>query len=359
MAKKPLFLVLIAIAAVAVVVPMTVFGLPYDRFTPESFTHSYTRPENGNQTHLHIDADIHNGTGPCHPIDSQATVTVGQTHQVGVCIESYQPNSIGTFELHIRYTGNPDATPPTTLNSAQTIACGSAGATGATALDDPACLDANPDANDGAGSTKLGTGWDCTSFGLLYPQGDDPLTPGVADAVIVCHSNLASADQELTVDPGLLATITFTANRAGDDVIDFGPINTLNANAVGTPRANSGFARCGTAVPADQVGCFGAVIHKRPPCDCLWDDTTGNGTHLCLQGQNWTFSFPGGAFSGLGRVVRFRTPLGIRAVLSGIATTRKFTIAGAGLCPSGPGTAAGVDLTRVLPRILRLRDTMP
>ena len=40
--KKPLFLVLVAIAAVAVVVPMTVFGLPYGRSNPEAFAHLYT-----------------------------------------------------------------------------------------------------------------------------------------------------------------------------------------------------------------------------------------------------------------------------------------------------------------------------
>ncbi len=349
MAKRPLFLALIAIATVAVVVPMTVFGLPYGASNPDAFAHLYTAP-NGNQTHLHIDADATNGVRPCDPIDSEATVAMGETHQVGVCIETYEPNSVGTFELHIRYTGNPDAEPPTTLNSAETVPCGAA--LGEAAMQDTACLDANPDANDGAGTDMLGTGWDCTSFGLLYPQGENPLTPGVADAVIVCHSNLASPDQELTADPGLLATITFTVNSAGDDVIDFGPIDSNNTNAVGAPRPGDGFARCGTAVPADEVGCFGAVVHKRPPCDCLWEDNYGRETALCLQGEDWQFSYPGGDFGGTGRVMRLLN----RVIMMGRGSG--FFVAGIGTCPSGPGMAVAYDFRSFPPQFLFLRDSM-
>jgi hypothetical protein len=204
-------------------------------------------------TRLAIDADITNGNRPCDPIDAEATVAVGTVHKVGVCIEDYVPNSVNNFELHIRYTGDPNASPPTTLNLATEVA------------DVAPALDDNPDANDGSGPDKLGTGWDCTGLGVKFPEGDDPATPNVADTFIVCNAALASPDQELAVNPGLLATVEFTAQRAGDDVIDFGPIDATNANTVFRPRPGKGAARCGTNVPADKVDCIGATIHKGGP----------------------------------------------------------------------------------------------
>ncbi len=201
-------------------------------------------------TRLAIDADITNGSRPCDPIDASATVAVGSVHKVGVCIEDYVPNSINNFELHVRYTGDPDANPPTTLNKATEVADTGKG------------LDDNPDANDGAGADKLGTGWDCTGLGIAPPVGEDPATVGVADSFIVCNADLANPDHELSADPGLLATIEFTATSDGDDVIDFGPIDGTNATNVNAPRPGGGTARCGTAVPADKVDCAGATIHK-------------------------------------------------------------------------------------------------
>jgi hypothetical protein len=237
----------------------TVLGVSYRRADPEALAHVYTFPGNGNTTHLHIDADITNGSRPCDPVDDTATVAVGAAHKVGVCIEDYVPNSIGSFELYIRYTGDPDATPPTTINIAPTLDCGSG--TG-----DPGCLNANPNANDGDDPTgfKLGGGWACGCFGLpvCFPKGDDPRTPGLADALIVCYgAPLNNPDQDLSANPSLLATIEFTAVGAGTDTIDFGPIE-ANATSVLSPRPGGGVARCRTGVPEDQVGCFGATIHK-------------------------------------------------------------------------------------------------
>jgi len=182
-------LVVVAAALVAV------FGLPYGRSHPQAFAHVYTLPANGNTTHLHIDADITNGTRPCDPIDDSATVGVGWTHKVGVCLEDYVPNSVNQFELHIRYSGDPNATPPTTLNTAATEPYG--GSPKSCPGGDTRCVDANPDANDGNDPTgfKLGGGWDCSAFGLAPPLGEDPGTPGVADARIVCFANLSTPDQ--------------------------------------------------------------------------------------------------------------------------------------------------------------------
>jgi hypothetical protein len=339
MARRSIFLAIVAAATVAIVVPITVFGLPAGKSDPESFAHVYTFPDNGNQTHLHIDADATNGTRPCDPIDSEATVKVGDAHQVAVCIETYEPNSIESFELHIHYTGDPDATPPTTINTAPTLE------------GEAPMLDLNPDANDGDDPTgfKLGDGWDCSAWGLAPPVGDDPLTPNVADARIICFADLAAPDRDLSADPGLLATITFNAVAVGDDIIDFGPIGSKNMNTVGLPRPGSGFARCGTGVPADQVACFGATINK-VVFDCVFEDDFDRGTYLGLLGNDWEFGFPGGTLSGTGRVMRF----GDHAFVFGRG--QGFYVAGFGTCPLGPGRAFGLDFTSFPPRFLRVQD---
>jgi hypothetical protein len=334
MAKRPLLIAVLAGAVAAVVIPMAVFGLPYGRFDAESFVHLYTYPPNGNETHLHIDADITNGSRPCDPIDGTATVRVGDVHKVGVCLETYDPNSVEAFELHIHYdsvnvaTEVPDVAP---------------------ALDD------NPDANDGDDPTgfMLGSNWDCTGFSVQMPMGDDPTTPGVADAKIICNANIMTPDLDLAADPGLLATVEFTAIGVGVDIIDFGPIDANNKNAVANPRPNCGIARCGTAVPADTVGCFGAIINKVPPCDCEFIDDFYNDTSLCLRDSTWEFTWPDGSASGMGYMLSYYS----RIVMLGRGSG--FIVFALGTCPSGPGTALAIDWGGVPFQFLRLYDVTP
>jgi hypothetical protein len=254
---RRLGIVAVGLALVVATALLVAFGLPYGRSHPEAFAHVYTFPSNGNTTHLHIDADITNGNRPCEPIDEMAVVSAAATHWVGVCIEDYVPNSIESFELHIQYTGDPDAIPPTTINTAPTVDClGSP--------TDPSCVNANPNANEGddVNGYKLGAGWDCTDLGLMPPVGEDTGTPNVADAKIVCNFNVTAPDKDLDADPGLLATIQFTATGTGIDTIDFGPLDDTNLNSVFNPRPGGGAAYCGTQVPDDQVGCFAARIFK-------------------------------------------------------------------------------------------------
>ena len=163
---------LLAAAGLVATALLVAFGPPYGGSHRGAFAHVYTLPENGNTTHLHIDADITNGNRPCDPIDEVAAVGVGATHEAGVCIEDYDTSgepktgtctnsdhtgcgtsAIESFELHIRYAGDPDATPPTTINIAPTLDCGSG-------TSDPGCVDANPNANDGddVNGYKLGAG---------------------------------------------------------------------------------------------------------------------------------------------------------------------------------------------------------
>jgi hypothetical protein len=241
----------IVAVGLALVVAM-VFALPYPD-TGLGFAHTYTHPTSGNTTHLHIDADISNGIRPCDPIDATGTVVVGAVHKVGVCIEDYAGHNVAAFELHVHYTGDPSDNNPPQLNLATEIA------------DPPSSplLDNNPDANDGDDNVshlRLGAGWDCSGSGTVAPLGEDPATVGVADAFIHCNADPIYLDVDLAANPGLLATIEFTATAVGDDMIDFGPIDALNANVVQAPYGEI-IGSCGTAV-APQMGCFGAVIHK-------------------------------------------------------------------------------------------------
>jgi len=234
----------------------------------EAFAHSYTAP-NGNETHLHIDADITNGTRPCDPIDETATVTVGSVHEVGVCIEDYVPNSVEAFELRIRYTGDPSDNDPPLLNFAPDPQGAEEPINGGAGPDcTPGCLDDNPNANDGndPAGFRLGAGWDCTVFGVVAPVGNATDTPSVADARIACIASITSPDLDLAANPGLLATIQFQATGTGVDTIDFGTINDSNMNTVGinVTIPTGGAANCGTYSPTDQVGCFGATILKAP-----------------------------------------------------------------------------------------------
>jgi len=212
---------------------------------------------------LSIDANANNGNRPCDPIDQVGVVSLSAVHRVGICIENYVPNSINNFEFHIRYSGDPSDNDPPLLNTAATVPYG--GSPKSCPGGDTGCLNANPNANDGADDVNgltLGDGWDCTGLKLAPPKGEDPKTSGVADAFIVCYADLSDPDQDLAVNPGLLATIEFTATVVGVDVIDFGPINSANLNNVQSPRPGGGVARCGTKVPSDQVPCIGATIFK-------------------------------------------------------------------------------------------------
>jgi hypothetical protein len=303
-AKRRTAVGLLAAAGLVAAALLVVFGLPYGSNHREAFAHVYTFPGNGNTTHLHIDADITNGSRPCDPIDTEASVDCCAVHRVGVCLETYDTSgepktgtctssdrsgcgtsSVRAFELHIRYTGDPSDNDPPLLNVAADPQGNEEPQHGGTGPEcGMYCLDDNPDANDGddPAGLKLGSGWMCSGLIVFPPTGDDPNTPGVADAVIACNADLAAPDKDLDVDPGLLATIEFTATRGGDDTIDFGPIDASNRNAVRGPRTVGGVARCGTAVLADQVGCFGAIIHTMGDVDGDGIPDSYEVLHSCL-----------------------------------------------------------------------------
>lgn len=183
-----------------------------------------------------IDADPSNGTRPCSPVDSARVVNPGQTYTVGLCIEN-QPEAPQAFSLRVIYDGN--------LNTAPEVA------------DVSPALDDNPDANDGDGGVagdKLGTGWNCTGFGIQFPKGNDPFTPEF-DTLINCNANIVAPDADLTITPGLLATIAFQASstNVGVEALAYGQ-DTAVAGAI------EEIGSCGIAPPV--IPCLGATIFK-------------------------------------------------------------------------------------------------
>jgi hypothetical protein len=217
-------------------------GFPYGKHNPKAFAHVYTEPSTGLVAHLHIDADITNGARPCDPLDSTATVTVGGTQAVGVCLEDYQPNDVWSFQIGLV---NDDG-----LNFAPDPQGSEEPMNGGTGPDCGNCVDDNPDANDGDSPTglKLGSGWDCTGFTFVRPRSEVP------PIELVCNGDIAAKDFDLSANPGLLATVTFDALAGGVDTLTF-----ASDTAIGMASAQDG--SCGDD-PEYLIGCFGATIHK-------------------------------------------------------------------------------------------------
>jgi hypothetical protein len=183
-----------------------------------------------------IDADPSNGSGPCSPVDAERTVAVGDTYDVAVCVFDPPGPPVG-FDLRVEY--------PDDLVS------------GVERSGSEHALDDNPDANAGAttfGSPTLGSGWDCTGFGVLRPTLDDPQTPDVTDTVIVCNADILNPDAQL-ISQGVLATITFRADAEGAAAIEL-----TNATNYGHGEGTVSGVTCGIA--AVRVECDSAIIRQ-------------------------------------------------------------------------------------------------
>jgi len=153
-----------------------------------------------------LDMDTTDG-GPCADIDASASHEIGESYDVAICVEGlYEGNPIGGLIFDILYDD--------TLNRAPEMA------------DVGAALDDNPDANagtttwgDGLGPEGGEYGWDCSNWGIAYPEGDkNPASgPGNGDAFIACRSIVGPwtlGDDETS---GVLALIRFEALAEGAD----------------------------------------------------------------------------------------------------------------------------------------------
>ncbi|MEX2246811.1 MAG: hypothetical protein WEC75_08995 [Dehalococcoidia bacterium] len=169
---------------------------------------------------LAIDADTTNGTRPCDPIDVSRSLRPGTSYQVAVCLvgASEAPNALTTAIIYNReFNQAPEQSPPS-LSAAE--------------CDDPdiKCLDSNPDLNDTKGDQSsgesVGSGWDCTAFGIAIPRGDEPRSEE-ADASITCYANILEPDATLAASPGLVTLTTFEALTEGTDDLSLSPVSSI------------------------------------------------------------------------------------------------------------------------------------
>jgi hypothetical protein len=176
-----------------------------------------------------IDADPSNGTRPCDPIDVTRTVKINETYQIGICLLDlpFPPDAItGSVSYNRELNEAPEESPPLPASECD--------------LPDNLCLDVNPDFNQSREGVPddqtLGSGWNCTAFGIALPRGDEPRSPE-ADANITCYANLVEPNRTLTADPGLLALVTFRSLAPGVDEMQlpgFGSAYGLNCEPYGT-----------------------------------------------------------------------------------------------------------------------------
>jgi hypothetical protein len=228
-------------AAVAVaVVALVRFGAGGETVSGHSITSTPGVP----QFHVEIDT-IQDGSTFCEPVNDTSTEVFPHSYRVAVCVKD-PPAAIGAFQFDLVYDD--------TLNTAPEVA------NVGLALDD------NPDANEGAttwpNSTTghdLGTGWDCSNFGLMYPKGDiDPATgPGHGRARIACLSLLGPWTLGDNETEGVLATVEFNVIGLGADTLHLENVELVDSMANEIGSCNPAFL-----VP---IPCFDATESKVTP----------------------------------------------------------------------------------------------
>ncbi len=246
-----------------------------------------------------IDADPSNGTGPCHPVDSTASLA-GGSHEVAVCL-AYAPKPIASFTFDLKYDD--------TLNQAPSVDC------------QDNCLDANPDAN--AGSTlgsgtptipDLGVGWDCSGGASGPPQGDvDPATgPGHGDAFISCVSPMGPYSSPVDAAYWPLAVVSFNLLASGTDTLTLQNLDLWGADS------DRNYVELGSCDYDDEpdIPCYGATIVK----------TLGSPTNTATATQTPN-STP----------TQTRTP---RPAVGGFAEPPDVAASSAGVMPSHAGVVA-------------------
>jgi len=209
-----------------------------------SFAHVITGTPGVEVLHLELDMNVTNGSGPCDPVDASAEHGNNDTYKVAVCVTGLREKfPVRGFSLDVVYDD--------TLNRAPEVA------------DLAPALDDNPDANAGATrwptniSDGLGSDWDCVGEDD-YPTGDNDPATGLnhGDAWIDCFSLDGPWTLGDTETAGVLAMITFEAQRAGTDTLTIAQ-GLLTVLEFGTS----------SCVPADAeaMPCFGGTDIKVAP----------------------------------------------------------------------------------------------
>jgi len=297
--------------------------------------------------------DANTGDGTCDlPPDSANTVAHPANFNVAVCVED-PTAALGSFSFEVVYDDSVILAPEV--------------ANSGTALDD------NPNANQAA----LGTGWDCSGFGLAYPTGDtDPAGgAGHGRAKINC---LSLSGPWTFATTGSIALVNFntqgiqntTSLALENTVLGDGPGNEIGSCnpsvsvampcvggsitvTGGQPTATSTSTPTATRTPT--VTPTGTVTPTPLPYACRWEDDFGRNTSLVIhadQPGSWAFEGPGLIVSGASS-----RHLGTSRFVLG--RTNGVMVFGMGRCPNGPGRATVLNLSVFPPQMFRLNDVSP
>jgi hypothetical protein len=163
---------------VALVVTLSAIG--------EQWLHSRVLADSQGASHLHIDADPTNGSGPCNPIDTTTSVLPSDPVAVAICLEEADIAPLGggftSATLRVNYAG---------------AGFSASNVTGNGTTD----LDANPDWNE-AGLGGAGV-WDCNQLNISNSA--PKASPSPAD--ITCATN--NVQNQAVPATAYLALLTF------------------------------------------------------------------------------------------------------------------------------------------------------
>jgi hypothetical protein len=294
--------------------------------------------------------DANTGDGTCDlPPDSARSVAHPASFDVAICVED-PPTALGVFAFELVYDD--------TLIVAPEVA------NAAPALDD------NPDANQAA----LGTGWDCSGFGLAFPRGDVDAAggPGHGRAKLGClslagpwtftstgHIGLVHFNTQGVESTTSLALENVTLGDApGNEIGTCNPAISVPMPCVdgsvtvtgGVPPATA--TQTPTVTPTATVAPTPTITPTPRPFACLWEDDLGKGTTLGIRGDwtgTWVFTGPGLETSG-GSSRLLGTS---RIVVGRSGGVRVF---GIGKCPNGPARAFAFDMSGFPFRMFSLVD---
>jgi hypothetical protein len=302
---------------------------------------------------MFIDADSTNGY--CNlPPDSSRSVAHPANFNVAACVEN-PPAALGAFAFELVYDD-------TVIKAPEVADSG-------TALND------NPNANEAA----LGTGWDCSGFGLSYPKGDiDPLTgAGHGRAKIGC---LSLTGPWTFTSTGYVALINFntqgitnTSSLGLENVVladvpgeELGSCNPTITTALpctdgsitatgGAPTAT--FTPTPTPSRTPTPSATPTITPTPRPFACLWEDDLGRGTSLGIRDDltgSWAFKNNGVVVASGSSSRRLGTSKIVLGQSNGV------NVFGMGKCPNGPARATALDMSSLpLLRVFGLQDMSP
>jgi uncharacterized repeat protein (TIGR01451 family) len=182
-------------------------------------------------------------TSSTDPANSTA-VLVGSPFQVGICIEDQlaAPQAVeATIDYNTAIVGGTEL--PNTAPD----------------------INDNPDLNDGAGPTRVGVAWDCTNFNTTFAA----INNGSNQTHISCADTTLGSDSQLTADPGLYATASYTATGVGTSIFSFTTDGTSGDG--GGPSGIGNCADSGSPAPLNSTNCIGAAVQILPAADIQID----------------------------------------------------------------------------------------